>query len=182
MSACEYLAGGEYLQRHNQALKVFYVALAKKIGPIDTKIAWFNAKIEPVLENEEASIHWNIKMSTHTKVYHRWPDLRVEWKKKNLIEVFDMSCPLDCNVQEKEQEKTRDYSQLCYDLRRQNPTTRVLFHPLIIGATGALSNIRKEINEVLDDNSYTDSVVKEMQKMVVVYTQQMVHRILTGLL
>ena len=32
MSACPYLAGSEYLKRHNQALKVFYVALAKKVS------------------------------------------------------------------------------------------------------------------------------------------------------
>ena len=42
MSACPYLAGSEYLKRHNQALKVFYVALAKQIGLIDPKIPWFN--------------------------------------------------------------------------------------------------------------------------------------------
>ena len=68
----------EYLRRHNQALKVFYITLAKKIGLINPKIAWFNAHIAQVTENEEASIHWNIKMTTHTTVEHRWPDLRVE--------------------------------------------------------------------------------------------------------
>ena len=182
MSACPYLAGSEYLKRHNQALKVFYVALAKQIGLIDPKIPWFNTHIAPVIENEVASIHWNIKMATHTTVEHRWPDLRVEWKKKQLIEVFDMACPLDCNVTEKEKEKIRDYSQLCYDLRRQNPTQRVVFHPLVIGATGRLSNIKKEVNSVIEDTKVTDSIVREMQKTVVVYTQQMIHRILTGLL
>ena len=182
MSACPYLAGSEYLKRHNQALKVFYVALAKQIGLIDPKIPWFNTHIAPVIENEVASIHWNIKMATHTTVEHRWPDLRVEWKKKQLIEVFDMACPLDCNVTEKEKEKIRDYGQLCYDLRRQNPTQRVVFHPLVIGATGRLSNIKKEVNSVIEDTKVTDSIVREMQKTVVVYTQQMIHRILTGLL
>ena len=67
-----------------------------------------------------------IKMAIHTTVEHRWPDLRVEWKKKQLIEVFDMACPLDCNVIEKEKEMIRDYSQLCYDLQRQNPTQSCL--------------------------------------------------------
>ena len=78
MSACPYLAGSEYLKRHNQALKVFYVALAKQIGLIDPKIPWFSTHIAPVIENEVASIYWNIKMATHTTVEHRWPDLRVE--------------------------------------------------------------------------------------------------------
>ena len=79
-------------------------------------------------------------MATHTTVEHRWPDLRVGWKKKQLIEIFDMACPLDCNVIEKEKEKIKDYSQLCYDLRRQNPTDRVIFHPLVIGTTDRLNS------------------------------------------
>ena len=95
---------------------------------------------------------------------------------------IDMACPLDCNAIEKEKEKIRDYSQLSCDLRRQSPTHRVIFHPLVIGATGRLNSIRKEINSVLDEIKVTDSIVREMQKTVVVYTQQMIHRILTGLL
>ena len=93
-----------------------------------------------------------------------------------------MACPLDCNVIEKEKEKIRDYCQLCYDMRRQNPTHRVIFHPLVIRATGSLNSIRKEINAVMDEIKVTDNIVQGMQKTVVVYTQQMIHRILTGLL
>ena len=95
--------------------------------------------------------------------------------------MFDIACSLDCNVTEKEK-KIRDYSQLCFDLRRQNPTQRVVFHPLVIGATGRLSNIKKEVYSVKEDTKVTDSIVREMQKTVVVYAQQMIHRILTGLL
>ena len=76
----------------------------------------------------------------------------------------------------------RAYSQLCYDLRRQNPTQTVVFHPLVISATGRLSNIKKEVNSVIEDTKVADNIVREMQKTVVVYTQQMIHRILTGLL
>ena len=106
-------------------------------------------------------------MATHTTVEYRWPDLRVEWKKKQVIKVFDLACPLDCNIIEKEKEKIRDY---CYDLRRQNSTHRVVFHPLVIGATGRLNSIRKEINSVMDEIKVTDSIVGEIQKTVVVYS------------
>ena len=74
------------ISEKTQALKVFYVALAKKIGLIDSKIAWFNTHIAPFIKTDEAAIHWNIKMAIHTTVEHRWPDLRVEWKKKQVIE------------------------------------------------------------------------------------------------
>ena len=64
----------------------------------------------------------------------------------------------------------------------KTPTQRVVFHSLVIGATGRLSNIKKEVNSVIEDTKVTDSIAREMQKTVVVYTQQMIHRILTGLL
>ena len=130
MSACPYLAGSEYLKRHNQALKVFYVALAKQIGLIDPKIPWFNTHIAPVIENEVTSIHWNIKMATHTTVEHRWPDLRVEWKKKQLIEVFDMACPLDCNVTEKEKEKNQGLQSTVLRLTKTKPNAKSCIPPI----------------------------------------------------
>ena len=105
-------------------------------------------------------------MVTHTTVEHRWPDLRLELKKQKLIEVFDIACPLDCNVKEKEKEKIRDNSQLCYDLRRQNPTQRVVFHSLVISARGRLSNIRKEVNSVMKNTKITDSIERKMQKQL----------------
>ena len=101
-------------------------------------------------------------MATHITVEHRWPDLRVEWKKKQMIEVFDMACLLDCSVMEKEKEKIRDYSQLCHDLRRQNPTHGVVFHPLMIGAAGRLNSIKKEIGSAMGKIKVTDSIVREM--------------------
>ena len=70
-----------------------------------------------------------------------------------------MACPLDCNVIEKEKENIRDYSQLCYDLRRQNPKQRAIFYPLVLGATGRLSNIRKEVKSVMENTKITDSIV-----------------------
>ena len=78
-------------------------------------------------------------------------------------------------MSQRRKKKIRDYSQLCYDLRSQNPSQRVVFHPLVIGATGRLSNIRKEVNSVMENTKITDSIVREMQKKVVVYIQQMIH-------
>ena len=71
MPGCPYLAGSEYLKRYNQALKVFYVALTKKVGLLDLKQAWFNAHIAPIIENDKASMHLNINMVTNTTVEHK---------------------------------------------------------------------------------------------------------------
>ena len=42
-------------------------------------------------------------MATPATVKLSW--LRVEWKKKQLTEMFDMTRPLDCNVTEKEKKR-----------------------------------------------------------------------------
>ena len=69
------------------------------------------------------------------------------------------------------------------NLRRQNLTQRIIFHPtVVIGAIGKLSNIKKKVISGIEDTKVTDSIVREMQKTVVVYTKQMIHRILTVLL
>ena len=112
MSACPYLADSVYLKRYNKTLRVFYVSLAKKFGLLDPKLAWFNVHMRLIIENNEASVYWNIKMATHTTVEHSRPDLRVEWKKKQLIEVFGMAYPVDCNVIEKEQKDQGSHSAM----------------------------------------------------------------------
>ena len=65
---------------------------------------------------------------------------------------------------------------------KTNPTQRIVFYPLVIGAIGRLNNIKKAINSIMGHIKTTDSIMREMQKAVVIYTQQMIHRILTGLL
>ena len=51
-----------------------------------------------------------------------------------------------------------------------------------MGVTGRLNSIKKKTESVMYDIKVTDSIVREMQKTVVVYIQQMIQRILTGLL
>lgn len=108
----------------------------------------------------------------------------MEWKKKGLVEVFDMACPIDKNICDKKKEKRKDQGlqPVVVRLVATKSKSKVAFHPLVVGVTGALGNIRKEALSVMEDEKETDNIVREMQKTVVVYTQQMIHRILTGLL
>ena len=78
LNNCEYLAGREYLKRHDQSLRVLYAEVLKKFKMEEESVAWFNIKVEPVRESDKALVVWNMRIPTHTKVAHRWPDLRVE--------------------------------------------------------------------------------------------------------
>ena len=166
MSTRSYLAGFEYLKRHYQALKVFYMALAKKVVLLDPKLARFNVRIAPVIENDEASIHWIIKMATHTTVVSL-----ARFKSRMEEKTIDRSIwhGLPTGLQYHREGKRKDQG-LQPALLRLAKTHRVVFYPSVIGATGRLNSIWKEINSVMDEIKVTDSIVREMQKTVVVYT------------
>jgi hypothetical protein len=181
LNSCEYLAGIEYLKRHDQTLRVFYMEVLKKFGLESEQKVWFNVNVEPVRENDHVLVVWNKRIKTHMKVNHRWPDLRIEDKAKKVIFIIDMSCPSDSNVIKKEDEKRRNYIDLVYELRTQRPGWRIETLPLVIGVTGAMNSIKEEIKKILEDESLVKRCVEEMQKTTVLASLQMIHRIETNL-
>jgi len=181
LCGCEYLAGREYLKRHDQTLRVLYAEILKMYGLEDRRKAWFNTRIETVRENERVVIVWNKRMETHTKVSHRWPDLRVEDKKEKVMWIMDMSCPGDSNVKEKEIEKRNNYLDLMYEMRIQRPNWRIRTVPLVVGAMGAIHNLKGEVEQILGEGPSTTRCVEEMQKVTVLGSLQLIHRIESGL-
>jgi hypothetical protein len=181
LCSCEYLAGREYLKRHDQTLRVFYGEVLKQYELVDEQIAWFNIRVEAVRENEKCLVVWNKRIPTHTKVEHRWPDLRIEDKEKKTIWIVDMACPSDGAVKSKEEQKRLNYQELAYDLRTQRQGWRIEIVPLVVGVTGALHNIKQEVAKVILDERKIARCVTTMQKTTVIGSLQMIHRIETQL-
>jgi hypothetical protein len=181
LSSCEYLARREYLKRHDQTLRVLYAEVLKQHGMEEETTSWYNIEVEVVRENARALVVWNLRIPTHTKVEHRWPDLRIEDKRKKWIWILDMSCPSDDNVVRKEEEKYRNYQDLVYELRTQRPGWKIMVVPLIVGVTGAMNNLKAEVEKLLGEERRTRRCVEEMQKTTVLGSLQMIHRIEAGL-
>jgi hypothetical protein len=149
LSSCEYLAGREYLKRHDQALRVLYGEVLKEFGLVEHSTAWYNIRVEPVRENTKALIVWNKKIATHQKVEHRWLDLRIEDKMRKVIWILDMACPSDDNVTKKEQEKRLNYVDLLYEMRTQRPGWRIEVVPLVVGVMGGMGSLKFEVGKLL---------------------------------
>jgi hypothetical protein len=181
LAACEYLAGREYLKRHDQALRVFYAEVLKKYGMLSHEVAWFNTKIEKVRENEDALVVWNQRIQTHTRVLHRWPDLRVEIKGKKLIWLVDMSCPADSNLLEKEREKKQNYADLAFELKLQRPDWKVMVIPLVIGVMGSTNKIEEELCKTLEDPRVVQRCRDQMQMATIMGSAHIIHRIQCGM-
>jgi len=146
-----------------------------------SKVAWYNIPVETVRENDKASIIWNLRIPTNTRVAHRWPDLRIESKKEKEIWIVDMSCPSDGNVKGRENEKKRNYADLVLDLRMQRPGWKIKVLPLVVGVTGGIMELPKQLHTIFKSENITKRCTGEMQKVTVQGSQQMIHRIECGL-
>ena len=181
LNSCEYLAKVEYLKRHDQALRVFYAEVLKMYNFEPHEKAWYNIPVETIRENSTALVVWNVRIPTHTKVSHRWPDLRIEVKKEKVIYIVDMSCPSDGSVAEKEIQKQTNYSELLFDLKTQRQGWKIKIMPLVVGATGAINNLPRTLQLFFENANITKRCVGEMQKTTVIGSLQMIHRIECGL-
>jgi hypothetical protein len=177
LNACQYLAKVEYLKRHDQTLRVFYAEVLKKYGLEPTERAWFNIPVEKVRESPVVLVMWNMRVPTHTRVVHRWPDLRIEDKLRKTIWIVDMSCPSDGNVIAKEVQKIRNYMDLSFELRMQRPGWKIVIMPLIVGVTGAINKLPKILQSFFLNESISARCTNEMQKTTVLGSLQMIHRV-----
>ena len=155
LSSFEHLARREYLKRHDQALRVLCAEILKQHGMEEETTAWYNMKVEVVRENARAVVVWNMRIPTHTKVEHRWLDLRIEDKRKKITWILEMSCQSDDNVVKKKEEKYRNYQDVVYGLRTQRPGWKIVVVPLIVGVTGAMNNLKAEVEKLLGEERRT---------------------------
>jgi hypothetical protein len=181
LAGCEYLAGREYLKRHDQVLRVFYSEVLKRYRLVAKEVAWFNIPIETVRENDRILVVWNQRIPTHTRVLHRWPDLRVELKEEKVMWVIDMSCPSDANITEKEKEKKQNYADLAFELRLQRPEWKIIIVPLVVGVMGSTNKLEEELKKIFEDDGTAKRCRDQMQMTTVMGSCHIIHRVQCGL-
>ena len=85
---------------------------------------------------------------------------------------IDVACPMDHNVQLKEEEKIRKYGELKFEIEKLWKT-KVKIVPVIIGALGAVSN---NLRKHLDDIGLNQVKVCQLQKTVLLKTGNILRR------
>ena len=183
LAGCQMLAGKEYLQRHNKALMVLAVAWAKKYEIIDESIVWYKEKWEKgkVFENMKGKLVWDFEYKLRQSSSARRPDLTLEDKETTRIWICDMACPQENNIEAKVKEKLDKYQQLAFETRENRVGYRVEVVPLIVGFLGGgIGKLWKNVEKVIETEAETERIVKEMQKTVLMDSESIMRKVLSG--
>ena len=161
LCSCDYLSASMYLpMRHNEVALVVYNGLIKnhfKDYPY--------VHPPPVWKNGHIELWWDLYVTTTPRVKHNKPDIVVWDRKSKTCSIVDVCVPLDCNVHDQEKKKIDTYSPLIVGLLRLYPEYKFEVIPLVIGATGLITDTLVKFLKMLIDNE--NNVMKLITKMQV---------------
>ena len=171
VSGCPELAQGVYLDRHNAVASYAHWKLCC-IEKLPRHNNWYDHIPEKVVENEEVKILYDFNIMTDKKIKHRRPDLVIHKKKEKKTILVDFSCPMDHNVEEKEEEKVKIYQELKFELQRLWKT-EITIVPIIIGALGTVTpNLENYLKKI----KLEEIKVHQLQKCVLLKTGNIIRK------
>ena len=189
VAGCKTMANSEYLLRHNRALMVMAIAWAKEYGLVARETVWYkeNWIRGEVLENANCKLVWDFEFNLRKTTTSRRPDLILEDKEKSKIWICDMTCPQQVNIAAKRHEKLTKYRQVAFELRKRRLGYDVTIIPIVIGALGGgikqvLCDVERVFSKCTEKERLVKATVAEMQKTVLLDSESMVRRVLSGLL
>ena len=93
-----------------------------------------------------------------------------------------MACPQQNNIETKRIGKMTKYRQLAFETRERRPSY-VYVLPVVIGALGGgIKTLRKDLKKVFHNNELLDEVVATMQKTVLMDSESIIRRVMSGLI
>ena len=185
LAGCKKIANIEYLTRHNRALMVMAVAWAKEYHLVKKEVKWYKERWTRghVLENAQAKLVWDFEFNLWKTTTARRPDLILEDKEKKYIWISDMECPQEINTVEKSNEKQTEYRQLAFELRERRVGYNVVVVPLVIGALGGrVKEAIQQIERIFGKRDWGKRIVGEMQKTILMDSESIIHKVLSGLI
>ena len=94
-----------------------------------------------------------------------------------------MACPQQQNIATKRLRKLRKYRQLAFQTRERCAGYNVMVVPLIIGALGGgMRQIAKDLGMIFENNNIKQKTICEMQKTILMDSETMVRKVLSGLI
>ena len=164
LCSCEKLSASLYLPvRHDEVGKVIYNAIIHQTYPdhpyvIPSEI-WASQSLE---------LWWDKRIKVVPSVPNNKPDI-VLWKKdKKVCFVIDVCVPLDQNVHAEENTKVNKYTRLIVGLQRLYPDYTYQIIPIVLGATGLITNsLKNNLNNLFDKKIVPRLIPKLQQKALI---------------
>jgi hypothetical protein len=182
ISGCRCLAAREYLTRHNNVLKVLMTAWCKE-NDLMTDEPWYKVKWSQgeVMENEKVKMTWDFEYQMRKESTARRPDVTIEYKEQKRIQLVDMACPSEKNVQEKMTEKRQKYQQLAFEIRERRPGYKVEIIPVIVGCMGGgAETMRTQVGKILL-SSNIDQICREMLRTTVMESESILRKVISNI-
>ena len=164
---------------------ILAVASAKEHGLICQDVVWYEQRWDrgTVFENERAKLVWDFEFHLSKTTTSRRPDLILEMKEDRKILICDMACPQQQNMDTKRKEKLTKYRQLAFETRERRPGYVTEVVPVIIGALGGgMKMLKTELKTVFYDQELVDKIEGEMQRTLLMYSESIIQRVISGLI
>ena len=87
------------------------------------------------------------------------------------------------NIGAKRTEKLMKYRQLAFETRERRPVYEIYVVPVVVGALGGgIKALKVDLKKIFDNNKLLEGVVAVMQKAVLVDSESIVRRVMSGLI
>ena len=177
LAACNNLSASLYLPvRHDEVGKVLYNAIIQQEIPDHSYVPPSNA----VWQSDNVEIWWDTLVKTTPPVKHNKPDLIVWRKDTKKCFVIDVCVPLDQNIQSNEKLRQDRYIALTVGLRRIYPEYSYTVVPVVLGATGLITNsLVKNLSTLGFKETEARLLIQKMQTKALVGTMRVVKSAMT---
>lgn len=111
----------------------------------------------------------------------RRPDVTIEYKEQKRIQLVDMACPSEKNVNEKMNEKRQKYQQLAFEIRERRPGYKVEIVPVVIGCMGGGAGVMKaQVRKILI-SSNVEQTCREMLRTTVMESESILRKVISNI-
>ena len=141
------LAKTDYIKRHNNASAYMHWEILN-YDNINTTTKWYDHKPERVIENEIATILWDMQVHNDRTMNANKPDIIIKDKREKTCMLIDMAVPSDRNTSVKVAEKLSKYKDLEIEITKiWGMKTKIV--SVVIGALGVVKKgMEKEISKI----------------------------------
>ena len=149
--------------RHNEVAKVIYNAIISQYQ-IDHQYTL----PRPVWDNQHIEIWWDTLIKAVPTVPHNKPDIVVGKKNENKCFIIDICVPLDQNIHKQEKMKIDNCTLLTIGLYRLYPNYSYEVVPIVLGATGLVTNsLVTYMSKLFDKSVSLEKIPKLQQKAAI---------------
>ena len=144
---------------------------------------WCKVKWEQgmVLENNTVKMCWDFEYAMRKESTARRLDVTLEYKERKVIQLVDMACPSEKNVEEKRAEKRQKYQQLAFEIRERRKGYRVEVVPVVIGCMGGrVKAMEEQVRKILI-NSNIEKVCREMLRTTIMELESILRKVIANI-